>query len=150
MKIALQITTATLGDMVIEEADEKTTTNVEDQKAIVVELLVRALSKVTAAYKIPKEMLDMGDDDYVDAHARKVEQDKQPRYSSAEQNRSRYAPVDEMADEDKYDESSSSCQNGICTCPPANENPQEDEDLDLSEEEYAVIQQIVRLMKGIN
>lgn len=146
MKIALQITTATLGDMVIEEADEKTTTNVEDQKAIVVELLVRALSKVTAAYKIPKEMLDMGDDDYVDAHARKVEQDKQPRYSSAEQNRNSH--VEKLAAEDQYDKNM--CRDGVCNCPPENENSDEDEDLDLSEEEYAVIQQIVRLMKGIN
>ncbi len=89
MKIALQITTATLGDMVIEEADDKTTTNPYDQKSIVVELLVQALGKVVAAYKIPKEMLDLDDEDgpYQTAHARKVEQDKEPKYSSAEANR---------------------------------------------------------------
>lgn len=87
MKIAIQVTTNNLGDIVVEEIEERSTTNPEDQKAILVELLVKALYKITASYRVPKEMLDLGDEEYVDANTRHREQQKEPRPSTADRNR---------------------------------------------------------------
>lgn len=85
MKIIIQVATATLGDIAIEETNEKNTTNPDDQRAILVELLYEAIYKIQASYRIPTEMLDMGE--YTSADVRHQELLKQPRESSAERNR---------------------------------------------------------------
>lgn len=85
MKVSIQIQTPTLGDMVIEESNDKTTTNKEDQRAIIVELLYEVLYKVQAAYRIPKEMLDIGD--YTQASDRPIShsnQEEETEYSPEE------------------------------------------------------------------
>lgn len=47
------------------------TTNPQDQQAIIVELLYEMLYKAKAAYRIPDEMLDIGD--YIPAKLRQRE-----------------------------------------------------------------------------
>lgn len=61
MKIVMQIETANLGDMGLEQTELQNTTNPQDQQAILVELLYELLYKIKAAYRIPDEMLDIGD-----------------------------------------------------------------------------------------
>lgn len=48
------------------------TTNLQDQQAVMVELLYETLYKVKAAYRIPDEMLDIGN--YIPAKLRPREQ----------------------------------------------------------------------------
>jgi len=57
----MQVETATLGDIVLEQVENQNTTNPQDQQAIVVELIYELLYKVKAVYRIPDEMLDIGD-----------------------------------------------------------------------------------------
>lgn len=117
MKIALQISTANLGDIVIEETEDKTTTNKKDQQAILTELIFEVLRKVQAVYQIPQDMLDLGD--YTSAEDRFHEERKTAKPSSAERNRQRHfsanshvqeepSPVkddiEEVDSDEKYDE----------------------------------------------
>jgi hypothetical protein len=140
VKIILQISTSTLGDMAIEETEDKTTTNREDQKAIIVELLAQALYKVTAAYDIDKDMFDLGDAPYVTAEDRKHEQDRQPRYSSAAANRA-------IRDLEPTHKGHNGYEKG-CYC---DHEPEEGEDeLVLSEEELEFVKGIVSVMRGKN
>ena len=64
----MQVETATLGDIVLEQVENQNTTNPQDQQAILVELVYEILYKVKAVYGIPDEMLDIGD--YVPAKLR--------------------------------------------------------------------------------
>ena len=81
MKVVTQIETATLGDIVLEQTDMQTTTNLQDQQAIIVELLYEILYKVKAAYRIPDAMLDIGD--YVPAKLRpRIPYDQESEYLS--------------------------------------------------------------------
>lgn len=85
MKIAMQITTPSMGDIVIEVMEEKNTTNVEQQKGILTELIFDVLHKIQAVYQIPQEMLDIGE--YENADSRFQKQQALPKPSSAERNR---------------------------------------------------------------
>lgn len=68
MKITMQVETATLGDIVLEQVENQNTTNPQDQQAIIVELVYEVLYKVKAVYGIPDAMLDIGD--YIPAKLR--------------------------------------------------------------------------------
>lgn len=95
MKVSLQIVTPTLGDVVFEVVEEKTTTNADDQRAILVELLYNIFGKAQMCYEIPKEMLDLGE--YSPAQERYLEEQKKSKPSSAEKNRSSTPGLTEKA-----------------------------------------------------
>jgi hypothetical protein len=142
VKIILQISTSTLGDMAIEETEDKTTTNREDQKAIIVELLAQALYKVTAAYDISKDMFDLGDAPYTSADERKYEEDRQPRYSSAAANRA----VHNI--EPTHTGHSSPQDRNECYCDRVSEEGEDE--LVLTEEELEFVKGIISVMRGKN
>lgn len=149
MKIAVQINTNNLGDIVVEELEERSTTNPEDQRAILVELLYKALYKITASYKIPREMLDLGDEEYVDAKTRHVEAQKEPKPSSAERNRQlRESMFGDNTDFNPSCNEDSRCpcsENSICDTEDPNDYSSTEGDINSDEksndEDFLVIQE---------
>jgi hypothetical protein len=93
MKIAIQVSTPSMGDVVIEVAEDKNTTNIEQQKGILVELIFDVIRKIQAVYSIPKGMLDL--EDYENADSRFQAQQALPKPSSAERNRQEAKALEE-------------------------------------------------------
>lgn len=141
MKIAVQIATANMGDIVIEVAEEKNTTNVEQQKAVLVELLWDAVRKIKAVYEIPQEFLDIGD--YESADQRHQKTLAEPKPSSAERNRQ-----ERLAGSSDHSQSQHTIAKS-CSCdhaaePDADEFDEEDNLDDITEDELSLAVALIR------
>ncbi len=151
MKIIVQVQTSTLGDIAIEEFEDRSTTNATDQQATLVELLYKAMFKVQASYKIPREMLDLGEEEYIDTETRYHEEQKQAKPSSAERNRrDREKSERDNSKSEKFLKEHGSCATGDCCgdSKDVEKEPQiEDDVLFIEEHELVAVQKFLKKLR---
>lgn len=141
MKIAIQVSTSTMGDIVIETSEEKNTQNEEQQKGILVELIWDAVRKVKAVYNISDGLLDIGD--YETADSRYQKEQATPKPSSAEANRQRHIEA----------HPAQASHNSCCQQHKGAEEPEGEEEMDeLSEAEMVFALNMIQSMRdsGVN
>lgn len=147
MKIAIQVATATMGDIVIETSEEKNTTNVEQQKGVLVELLWDAIRKIKAVYQIEDGMLDL--DDYETADERHQKHLAIPKPSTAEFNRQqREAPDSSVSSAYSSHSSSCPCQQGEQGALVDYEDTEEGEDMEITEDELEAAIILIRASRA--
>lgn len=139
MKIAVQVATATMGDVVIEVSEEKNTKNIEQQQVILAELIHDVFKKIQAVYDIPTDILDLAD--YEKADVRYQKELAKPKPSSAEHNRKQHpgsphhtcSHCQAEAEQELYDEKSDD-----------SEENQDENYLDITDEELELAVALIR------